>query len=289
MTPLSRLLVSAAMAAGLSSCAALPHFIHWVKIRPISSAPSQTAHREDGYYGSAKAAIARRDYARALDLLQAARDAKPDDVRTLNAFGVVYDKLGRFDLSARYYAEAKALDPTSPILANNMAYSASLRVRATAGAPAAESVQLASLTAPTAPTPQAQTAVFPPVRPAVIRLGFAAPRPAAQPTLVLAGRALEVEDATGRKDGAAPVVQGLIRLGWTSPKLEAHAAARKVATIISYPARAEAVAKALARTLPAGVQLVDCQAGCDGLRLTLGADAAKWTLASLGQRKGRGQ
>ena len=29
-----------------------------------------------------------------------------DDIRVLNAFGVVYDKLGRFDLSARYYDEA---------------------------------------------------------------------------------------------------------------------------------------------------------------------------------------
>jgi tetratricopeptide (TPR) repeat protein len=284
MTPIPRLLATTVVAAGLSGCAVLPHFTHWVKMRAIPAAPSQTANREDGYYGSAKAAIARRDYARALEMLQAARDIRPDDVRTLNAFGVVYDKLGRFDLSARYYAEAKAIDPASPILANNIAYSASLRDRATAGASDEGTVQLASLAAPAAPV----TLVAAPARPAIVRLGFATPQPAARPAMGLAGRALEVEDATGRKDGAAPVVQRLIRLGWTAPQLEARAAPRK-ATVISYPARAEAVAKALARTLPPGVRLVDCQAGCDGLRLTLGADAAKWTLASLGERKGHGQ
>ena len=54
------------------------------------------AHRQDSYYASATAAIGRRDYAEALELLQAARErASPDDVRVLNAFGVIYDKLGR--------------------------------------------------------------------------------------------------------------------------------------------------------------------------------------------------
>ncbi len=57
-----------------------------------------------GYYESAVNAINGRHYALALDYLQAARAAKADDVRVLTAFGVVYDKLGRFDLSARYYS-----------------------------------------------------------------------------------------------------------------------------------------------------------------------------------------
>lgn len=89
---------------------------------------------DGGYYADAIAALNVRDYARALDLLQMARAKKPDDVRVFNAFGVVYDKLGRFDLSARYYAQAKALDPGSVIVARNLAYSARLQQQATAQA-----------------------------------------------------------------------------------------------------------------------------------------------------------
>jgi hypothetical protein len=83
----------------------------------------------DRQYAGAVAAIGRRDYASALEFLQLARTRAPNDVRVLNAFGVVYDKLGRFDLSARYYAQADALQPASPIVAANVAYSAVLERR----------------------------------------------------------------------------------------------------------------------------------------------------------------
>src|SRR5579871_5371589 len=78
---------------------------------------------DDRLYEDAVHAIDIRDYASALDLLQAARNQKKDDVRVLNAFGVVYDKLGRFDLSTRYYAQAQAIDPASQIVRQNLAYS----------------------------------------------------------------------------------------------------------------------------------------------------------------------
>jgi hypothetical protein len=83
-----------------------------------------------GYYESAVNAINGRHYALALDYLQAARAAKPDDVRVLTAFGVVYDKLGRFDLSARYYAQAATLDPKSTIITQDLDYSHRLQVMA---------------------------------------------------------------------------------------------------------------------------------------------------------------
>jgi hypothetical protein len=82
---------------------------------------------DEGLYRDAASAIAQRDYGRALDLLEAARDRDPRDPRVPNAFGVVYDKLGRFDLSAEFYAEAEALDPGSSIVANNRAYSLMLQ------------------------------------------------------------------------------------------------------------------------------------------------------------------
>jgi Flp pilus assembly protein TadD len=84
---------------------------------------------DDADYAGAVSAIHRRDYAGALDFLQAGRLRKADDVRVLNAFGVVYDKLGRFDLSERYYLQALAIDPASAIVAGNLAYSLALQGR----------------------------------------------------------------------------------------------------------------------------------------------------------------
>ena len=93
----------------------------------VAPAPTAVADR---LYARAADAIRARDYALALDLLQVAAARAPADVRVLNAQAVIYDKLGRFDLSARYYARALAVDPSSPIVAHNMAYSARLSGRA---------------------------------------------------------------------------------------------------------------------------------------------------------------
>ena len=93
------------------------------QFRPFETTASVESPTDSTFYQSAVTAINRRDYATALDYLQAARAKQPNNVRVLNAFGVVYDKLGRFDLSARYYAQANALDPKSQIVAKNMSYS----------------------------------------------------------------------------------------------------------------------------------------------------------------------
>ena len=96
-------------------------------IRPFTQQDGQNVSADAVFYQDAVNAIDRRDYATALDYLQAARAKDPKNVRVLNAFGVVYDKLGRFDLSARYYAEASALDPGSTTIARNIAYSRMLQ------------------------------------------------------------------------------------------------------------------------------------------------------------------
>jgi hypothetical protein len=115
--------VLAACVAGVTAagCLAGPG-ARQVKLTAVHT-PSAPTSQIDLYYSGAVRAIEARDYAQALDYLQTARVIAPDDVRVINAFGVVYDKLGRFDLSRRYYAQAKALDPTSAVVANNMAYS----------------------------------------------------------------------------------------------------------------------------------------------------------------------
>jgi hypothetical protein len=152
-----RILRSAAVASlalAIADCSLLPHHTSVAKFTPQAAGPSPSlvqAAMDEGYYGDAVKAIEKRDYARALDLLQAARARTPDDVRVLNAFGVVYDKLGRFDLSARYYALARVIDPDSTIVANNQAYSRVLQSRAGEGGETP--VQVASATPRAAPAP----------------------------------------------------------------------------------------------------------------------------------------
>jgi hypothetical protein len=123
-------LMASALAMSLQGCAGAS------RDKPQASfdlRPSQTAapamSLSDARYADAAAAISRGDYARALDLLQAARARSGDDARILNAFGVIYDKLGRFDLSQRYYSRAQALDPASRIVAQNLVYSQILQGR----------------------------------------------------------------------------------------------------------------------------------------------------------------
>jgi hypothetical protein len=107
---------------GLSACASLfggPD----VQVTPAENKAVLGNPQYDSLYESAKTAIGDRDYARALEYLQAARARDANNVPVLNALGVVYDKLGRFDLSTRYYTEARAADPESRIVAGNIAYS----------------------------------------------------------------------------------------------------------------------------------------------------------------------
>lgn len=141
--PILRSLLICSVALTTTNCAAVQRHFAWLHITPkvaprvaTQSADVVKTALDDGLYGDAVKAIDRRDYGNALELLQAARDRSPGDVRVLNAFGVVYDKLGRFDLSGRFYAQASTLDPGSMIVANNEAYSRVLQARAAASTPA---------------------------------------------------------------------------------------------------------------------------------------------------------
>jgi hypothetical protein len=127
-----RIAIASVAAIAVSSCATVEPRQDWVRATPVNS-PAAPLSAVDGFYGDAVAAIDRRDYGRALDLLQLARQHKADDVRVLNALGVVYDKLGRFDLSARYYAQAATSDPASSIVQSNIAYSERLREQGSRG------------------------------------------------------------------------------------------------------------------------------------------------------------
>ncbi|HET9159022.1 MAG TPA: LytR C-terminal domain-containing protein [Caulobacteraceae bacterium] len=328
MKRLSLALVAAA-ALTSSGCSTIFHRPHFVRIRPVST-PTATADlgeprkaARSAYYQSAVRAIGARDYALALDLLQTARSQDPNDPAVINAFGVVYDKLGRFDLSARYYAQAAALDPDSPIVRQNLAYSAVLQGRALPNAPTAQT-QLAevapsptfaqvaaALLAPTstafvphraqtaspaAPKPELlggppavrpQPAPTPAPQQAQAQLTAAKPTftiaKAPAPTVVLAvapngalltGRSLQIVDASGATGGGEGVRQQLASRGWSAPKSAVTVAKAQTRTRIVYPQGGQAIAQALARTLPFPVEVAACDDRCTSLSLIVGEDAA---------------
>lgn len=268
--------------------------------------PPAGLRASDGDYASAKAAIARADYGAALDYLRAAGEVDPKDARVPNALGVVYDLMGRFDLSARAYAQAQALDPNLASIAHNIAYSQQLQASAKAApapAPAvAERSAPGNLDAPrlvavagntlrlelprpaapapvaVAPLPVLATAPPPPIpTPPVSTAPIPSPGGAAPPRAFgLTGHPLLVSNASGRAGADAEVRGALAARGWTA---KIDVASKPTATTrIVYPPVFENVAQALARTLPGPAQLTACQDGCTGLRLLLGADVSRWKL-----------
>ena len=310
LPPLRRLIVPLLLTSGLTGCISLPGRHHWAAIRPVTPAPSgdHQMSQADTYYLNASSAIYRRDYALALDLLQIARMKKPGDVRVMNAFGVVYDKLGRFDLSARYYGEAAALDPNSTVVRNNLAYSQRLQGKASdvaalaSAAPVsilqsprpaapAPTLTLASTTPsgpatePTAPNPSVGRVVV--MGPGVVRLEFPTSPPPIRALAALTGHPLVLVNASGQKDGVEPLRVQLASLGWSTPRIDAGSARAQATTTIRYPRQDAVAAQALARTLPGAVELAACDDGCQNIQLTVGANALTWKLNSRGPGAGR--
>jgi Flp pilus assembly protein TadD len=195
-SPVASALLAGALLAGLGGCAHFPQkfaslFGH-AKAVPADIGQVGPYAAEDRLYADAVSAIDKRSYGEALDLLQVARESRPTDPRVLTAMGVVYDKLGRFDLSDRYYDQAEQADPGSRVVAMDRRYSMMLRNAGQAAQHMDSGPVLAQAQA------QAQPAVLTPVsnraaRPARIRLVADAsgvvrmsPRPAAQQRAVSA-------------------------------------------------------------------------------------------------------
>ncbi|MES2255423.1 MAG: LytR C-terminal domain-containing protein [Pseudomonadota bacterium] len=263
-----------------------------------------------GYYESAVAAINARRYVLALEYLQTARAQKPDDVRVLTAFGVVYDKLGRFDLSARYYSQAAAVDPQSKIVAANLDYSRRLQ-----GFTTAETNPRLAMVAP-----DAAEGVLPPAVAGVAQIQVAGAlstpigakeehvlirqtklpaaadslsktglgAPANTKAVFLTGHPLKIVDASGRGDVDRSVRSYLTGLGWTLAKGEAPKAPGRPETVILYGDSMITAAKALARTLSLPMRLT-VSSDVQGLQLVLGGDISGVNLAGRAQRPPRRQ
>ncbi|MDB5460974.1 MAG: hypothetical protein JWO72_2715 [Caulobacteraceae bacterium] len=129
-----------AAAMGLAGCVSV-QAAPWAPVSLARSADPLAPPISAGslLYGQAVRAIRAGDFATALDLLQMARVRGGDPAATANAMGVVYDKLGRFDLSRRYYALAAQADPGSKIVEGNQQYSALLQRELTGAPPPTES------------------------------------------------------------------------------------------------------------------------------------------------------
>lgn len=131
MKTMGGMFVVAGLTLGLGACSHLPEFANLLRAKPVSTPaamePVGSGAAENRLYADAVKAIYARNYGQAIALLQLAREGKADDARVLTAMAVVYDKLGRFDLSDRYYAQAEKADPGSRIVAMDEKYSMILR------------------------------------------------------------------------------------------------------------------------------------------------------------------
>lgn len=63
----------------------------------------------------------------AIDAFRRASRAQPDSIDALNGLAVAYDRIGRYDLSRRYYEAALGREPTSAMLLHNLGYSLALQ------------------------------------------------------------------------------------------------------------------------------------------------------------------
>ena len=182
----------------------------------------------------------------------------------LNAFGVVYDKLGRFDLSERYYTQALTLDHRSEIVIHNLAYSRGLQSRIVASP---ISWELADIK----PLPQIVA-----IRAAQLT-AVAAASAAAAPRR---RHALTVVNATGRTGGEQLVFDRLVSLKWSLSRHQVQAAVPTATTLIRYAPAWRSQALALSRTLPGHPKLVEAAQDETGVHLVLGSDCNQWKLSA---------
>lgn len=254
-----------------------------VRAAPTGASEMIAVSRADRLYQAAAGSIERRDYGEALDVLQIAREAAPDDARVLNALGVVYDKLGRFDLSERYYALAARAEPGSPVVASNIRYSAMLRDAR--DHPASLQAQAQVQPPPAAPLTAADPGalrVLTSAQPGVALVRRVVAQETVRPvTPTLAGGRLMLVNASGRALAAQPARTYLAGYGWTLAQSD-QASPLQNHSEIRFEARIEPVAMALARTLPFKVALSTCAASCP-FQLVLGRDAPE-SLSPRGKR-----
>jgi tetratricopeptide (TPR) repeat protein len=276
------LALTVAVGVTLAGCDMHPRKVaRSVPVIPKDAGPPDPNAAEDRLYADAVHAIEERDYATALDDLQLARDARPDDPRVFAALGVVYDKLGRFDLSTKYYDDAERLDPGSKVVAIDRAYSETLqRTHAVA---ASGIFTLAQLEAhPRGGSAAGDTIAAIDTR-KIGRLQLKRINLTAR--LIRAG--VLVFNATGDAGGADQARVYLARGGWSVGKGAPRVARTDPTSRIIYPSFASRLGKALAWSLPYRVKLTPCE-DCDRLEIVVGRDLRSRLIAPRAPEVRRG-
>lgn len=267
-------LPAACLSLSLAGCVQSLLPSQWVRIGPASNPSTSLPSKDQDDYDLALQAIERGDYATALSMLQIARAHAPDDVRTLNAFGVVYDKLGRFDLSARYYAQALKSSPNSDIIRKNMNYSSILKYKT-------DDI-FSKLSEKSIKNEQEIVEIIKPVNftdNAIDDLN--------RDPQTAYGKGVNIVNSSGDQDRAEFLRQRLRTLGWSVPEALAEPAPVAHKTTILYPRGRRIVANVLALTLQGRPALIDCANRCSTISLTIGSDSAGWPLGPRNPVQGR--
>jgi hypothetical protein len=146
--------------------------------RPVVPAGYSAKGSGSELYEQGKRQLQAGHAALAIDSFRRASRVQPDSVDTLNGLAVAYDRIGRYDLSRRYYEAALGRDPNSAMLLHNFGYSLALQGKREEGRALIEKAlasgdpwvlahgrtNLAALGGATAPAPAAQVAAAPVTR-----------------------------------------------------------------------------------------------------------------------------
>lgn len=160
----------------LAACAGLD--VARFEARPVVPEGYALRGSESDLYQQGKRQLQAGHAALAIDAFRRAARARPDSIDALNGLAVAYDRIGRYDLSRRYYEAALGREPTSAMLLHNFGYSLALQgkreegraliEKALAGGDASVLARgranLAALGGAGAPAPAAELAVAPATR-----------------------------------------------------------------------------------------------------------------------------
>lgn len=286
---------AAALIAALSGCA-VTHRLPTIVQRPVAVPASdfQDALAE------ARSMYLRGEYGLAIGGFRNAIRLSPDDATGYDGLAACYDRLGRFDLSRRYYEVALAFAPTDARIYRNLALSLRMQGREeearvvladAAALPVMGGASSARATATAALSPDGEQQVETAPAPSVaIALDPAAPiampdwigglfrqlakaEPVAPPPAELAqtqGPAMLILNANGRPGLAASTRARLHGTKWQAARL-ANAPARETSEIV-YPSRQPALARLVQARMPFPVRL-RASPSATWITLWLGADA----------------
>jgi hypothetical protein len=269
-----------------------------VNVRPMGGvAPAKGGDA----YADARRQLDEGNVALAIDGFRQVLRTNPRSVDALNALGVAYDRLGRFDLSRRYYDAALQIEPANAKVRHNLALSIRTQIRMNQQ----EGVEQAAASGPEVVAPVLARVEQPiPVVDSVVRMervsaqeivlttrspakigsvtvALDPPKLAAasiplHPFVLEAGPAprLHVLNAVGRRGQAGRMRHYLAGVGWRSVSV-GDSRRRLAHSVMLFPAGAREKAEALAASLPFKPRAVQ-SARVKAIVLVLGRNAVRF-------------